>query len=155
MKVSLRLNVILRGWLGWKHQLTEFFLLNSLLTKLSRALWQIFKTRFFLFVSLFSHWEVLASHENDKTVFCHHHWNICRLTLKPRSGELRTQKLKSHLMRTQSLNILPLKPGVGQCIGILATLTARDFFLAHFYPSSIPLHFFQKPLPVFSCVGSG
>ena len=28
----------------------------------------------------------------------------------PRSEELRTQKLKSHLVRTQSLNILPLKP---------------------------------------------
>ena len=26
----------------------------------------------------------------------------------PRSGELRTQKLKSHLVRTQSLNVLPL-----------------------------------------------
>ena len=31
-----------------------------------------------------------------------------------RSGELRTQKLKSHLVRIQSLNVLPLKPGVGQ-----------------------------------------
>ena len=28
----------------------------------------------------------------------------------PRGEELRTQKLKSHLVRTQSLNILPLKP---------------------------------------------
>ena len=27
----------------------------------------------------------------------------------PRSGELRTQKLKSHLVRTQSLNVFPLK----------------------------------------------
>ena len=53
----------------------------------------------------------------------------------PRSGELRTQKLKSHLVRTQSLNDLPLKPGVGQYIAIHATLTARDFFLAYFYPS--------------------
>ena len=53
----------------------------------------------------------------------------------PRSGELRTQKLKSHLLRTQSLNVLPLKPGVGQYIAIHATLTARDFFLAYFYPS--------------------
>ena len=52
-----------------------------------------------------------------------------------RSGELRTQKLKSHLVRTQSLNVLPLKPGVGQYIAIHATLTARDFFLAYFYPS--------------------
>ena len=51
------------------------------------------------------------------------------------SGELRTQKLKSHLVRTQSLNVLPLKPGVGQYIAIHATLTARDFFLAYFCPS--------------------
>ena len=46
----------------------------------------------------------------------------------PRSGELRTQKLKSHLVRTQSLNVLPLKPGVGQY---------RPF-------RSIQLHFFQN-----------
>ena len=52
-----------------------------------------------------------------------------------RSGELRTQKLKSHLVKTQSFNVLPLKPGIGQCIAIHATLTARDFFLAYFYPS--------------------
>ena len=28
----------------------------------------------------------------------------------PRSGELRTQNLKSHLVRTQSFNVLPFKP---------------------------------------------
>ena len=55
----------------------------------------------------------------------------------PRSGELRTQKLKSHLVRTQSLNVLPLKPGVGQYIAIHATLTARDFFLLI---STLPVH---------------
>ena len=32
------------------------------------------------------------------------------------SGKLQTQKLKPHLVRTQSLNVLPLKPGVGQYI---------------------------------------
>ena len=37
-------------------------------------------------------------------------------------------------MRTQSLKVLPSKPGVGQYIAIHATLTARDFFLANFYP---------------------
>ena len=31
----------------------------------------------------------------------------------PRSGELRMQKLKSHLVRTRSLKVPPLKPGVG------------------------------------------
>ena len=72
-----------------------------------------------------------------------------------RSGELRTQKLKSHLVRIQSLNVLPLKPGVGQYIAIHATLTARDFFLAYFYPlMSIHLHFPQTS-PDFSCVGCG
>ena len=55
---------------------------------------------------------------------------------RPRSGELRTQKLKSHLVRTQRLNVLPLKPGVGQYMAIHATLTARDFFLVYFYISS-------------------
>ena len=54
----------------------------------------------------------------------------------PRSWELRIQKLKSDLMRTQSLNVLPLKPGVGQYIAVHATLTDREFFLAYFYPSN-------------------
>ena len=53
----------------------------------------------------------------------------------PRSGELRMQKLKSHLVRTQSLNVLPFTPGVGQDIAMHATLTAGDLFLANFYPS--------------------
>ena len=64
----------------------------------------------------------------------------------PLSEELRTQTLKFHLVRTQSLNVLPLKPGVGLYIAIHATLTARDFFLSclflHF--RSIHLHFFQN-----------
>ena len=78
-----------------------------------------------------------------------------RLLLLPRSGELRTQKLKSHLVRTQSLNVLPLKPGVGEYIAIHATLTARDFFLLI---STLPVHspaFVPKPLPIFSCFGCG
>ena len=79
----------------------------------------------------------------------------------PRSGELRTQKLKSHLVRTQSLNVLPLKSGVSQYIAIHATLTARDCFLAYFF-RSIHLHFFQNLSQFFpvlavantgSCVG--
>ena len=47
------------------------------------------------------------------------------------------QKLKSHLLRTQSLKVLPLKPGVGQYIALHATLTARYFFLANLYPSCL------------------
>ena len=69
--------------------------------------------------------------------------------LKPRSGELRMQKLNFHLVRTQSLNVFPLKPGVGQYISIHATLTARDFFLAYFYPSGPFTSIFPKPLLIF------
>ena len=76
-----------------------------------------------------------------------------------RSGELQTQKLKSHLMRTQSLNILPLKPGVGQYIAIHATLTARNFFLANFYPSGpLTCIFFQnlsRFFPVLAVANTG
>ena len=80
---------------------------------------------------------------------------ISLLSSLNRSGELRTQKLKSHLVRTQSLNVLALKPGLGQYIAIHATLTARDFFLTYFYPSSPFTCIFSKPLPIFSCVGCG
>ena len=56
----------------------------------------------------------------------------------------------------------PSKPGVGQYIAIHATLTARDFFLAYFYPSGPFTCIFSKtsrdffPLAVAntdSCVG--
>ena len=68
---------------------------------------------------------------------------------QPRSGELRTQKLKSHLVRTQGLDVLPLKPRVGQYIAIHATLTARDFFLAYSLYHSGPFTcIFSKPLPL-------
>ena len=73
----------------------------------------------------------------------------------PRSGELRTQKLNSHLFRTQSLNVLPLKTVVGQYIAIHAALTARDFFLAYFYPYGPFAGIFSKTSPDFSCVGCG
>ena len=46
------------------------------------------------------------------------------------------QKLKFHLLRTQSLKVLTLKPGVGQYIATHAMLPAKDYFLATFYPSS-------------------
>ena len=55
----------------------------------------------------------------------------------PRNRKLRTQKLKSQLVRTQSLNVLPLKPGVGQNVAIHATLTARDFFRVYINPTVI------------------
>ena len=64
------------------------------------------------------------------------------------SGELQMPKLKSHLVRTQSLSVLPLKPGVGQYIAIHATLTARDFFLAYVYPSGLFTCIFSKTSPI-------
>ena len=72
-----------------------------------------------------------------------------------RNRELRTQKLKSHLVRAQSLNVLLLKPGVGKYIAMHATLTASDFFLAYIYPSGPFTCIFSKSSPDFSCVGCG
>ena len=75
-----------------------------------------------------------------------------RSVLTPRDGELRTQKLKSHLLRTQSWQVLPLKPGVGQYIAIHATLTARGSSFANFYPSSPFTYIFSKTSPkLFLC----
>ena len=76
---------------------------------------------------------------------------MCQLysVLRPRSGELRTQKLKSHLVRTQSLNVLLLKSGVGRYIAIHAMFTARNFFLAYFYPSGPFTCIFSKTSPNF------
>ena len=76
-------------------------------------------------------------------------------TLASRSGELGTQKCKSYLVRTRSFDVLSLKPGVGQYIAIHAMLTARDFFLAYFYPSGPLTCIFSKTSPDFSCVGRG
>ena len=73
---------------------------------------------------------------------------LCALTAS-RTGELRTKKLKSHLVRTQSLNVLPLKPGAGLYIALHAKLTARDFFLAYFYPPGPFTCIFPKPLQIF------
>ena len=67
----------------------------------------------------------------------------------PRSRELQTQKLKSHLVRIQSLNVLPFKPGLGQYVATHATLTARDFFLAYFYLYGPYTCIFPKLLPIF------
>ena len=88
------------------------------------------------------------SHCNPAPLFPH--------SIKPdHSGELQTQKLNSHLVKTQSLNVLPFKPGVGQYIAIHATLTAREFFFAYFYPSSsFTCIFFQNLshfFPVLAC----
>ena len=78
-----------------------------------------------------------------------------RTSWQSRSGDLRTQKLKSHLMRTHSLKVLPLKPGVGQYIAMHAAQTATDFFLDNFYPSGPFICIFSKLLLSFSCVSCG
>ena len=66
-----------------------------------------------------------------------------------RSGELRMQKLQSYPVRTQSLNGLPLRPGVGQHIAIHATFTARNFFLTYFYPAGPFACVFSRASPDF------
>ena len=70
----------------------------------------------------------------------HHRWHIAS----------RTQKLKSLLLRTQSLNVLPLKPGVRQHRAMHTMLTARVFLLAYFYPFSPFTCIFSKTCPDFS-----
>ena len=110
-------------------------------------------TTSFLHFSLFSTalWDLVNSKPVHFLMLSSHLF-LCLpylLPPSPRSGELRTQKLKSHLVRTQSLNVLPFKPGVGQYIAIYVTLTARKFFLAYFYPSSPFICIFSKTSPKF------
>ena len=67
-----------------------------------------------------------------------------------RSGVLQAQKLKTHLLRTYSSKVLPLKPGVGQNIALHASLTARYFFFELI--STLPVHspaFFQTSAEFF------
>ena len=109
--------------------------------------------------------KILASEEKNKQTnkqkkthhTNHHHFHcFCGVSLIHPQWELLTQKLKSHQVRTRSLNVLPLKPRVRQHIDIHATLTAKDIFLAYFY---LPVHspaFFSKTSPdFFSCVDCG
>ena len=92
------------------------------------------------------HWDTSSGNEVDRpllfasplvphSLLCGVGASVNKSSLSPRSGKLRTQKLKSHLMRTQSLKVLPLKPRVSEYVAMHATLTASDFFLAKFYPS--------------------
>ena len=60
--------------------------------------------------------------------------------------------IKFQLSRTQTLNVLPFKPGAGPCIAMHVTPTARDFFLANYYPSGPFTCIFSNPLPFFSPV---
>ena len=88
---------------------------------------------------------------------CSLHSNVwaVRASACPHSGELQTQKLKSHLLRTE-FKCPPLKPWVSQWITTHATLTARVFFCANFYPSSPFTCIFSKTSVLsFSCVSCG
>ena len=101
----------------------------------------------------FSHWLVAG--------MCLPYFSICEVMLLsyllslPLSWELQTRILQSHLLRTQSLKVIPLKPRVGQYIAICAVLAARDFLLAIIYPSSPFTCIFFRTSPNFSCVGCG
>ena len=77
--------------------------------------------------------------------------------LWPHSGELRTKKVPSD--ENTELKGSPFKAGVGQYIAMLATLTARDFFLADFYPSGPFTCIFSKSssdfFPVLAVASTG
>ena len=73
--------------------------------------------------------------------------SCCRKS--PQWGAADAENKKSHLVRTQSLNVFRLKSGVGQYIAIHATLTARNFYLAYFYPSGPFTCIFSKTSPNF------
>ena len=194
-------DVILCGWLGSKHQLTNKLtrLYSDLLQGKRRepllapgfsvkvdpyflhppsftagtgedsggtCEWQLIWLKAGLVLLAYTSWDETVSlgtwtqRQSD--------WRLCRLApastaefglptsvfARSRSGELLTEKLKSHLMRTQSWKVLPLKPGVGRYIVMYATLTARDFFLANFYPSYPFICIFSKTSPKLLDAGS-
>ena len=58
-------------------------------------------------------------------------------------------EIKVPSVENTELKRSPLKPGVGQYIAVHATLTAREFFLAYFYPSGPFICIFSKPSPDF------
>ena len=71
----------------------------------------------------------------------------------PRSGELRTQKFKSHLVRTQRLNVLPFKALSRSVYIHTCYANCQGFLPCLVLPfRSIYLHLFQN-LSRFSCVG--
>ena len=96
-------------------------------------------------ISLISHYSkimlqvILSWHSVWMLHTFHPQWGAADAEIKVPSGD------------NTELNVLPLKPGVGQYIAIHATLIARDFFLAL---RSIHLHFFQTSSDFF-CVSFG
>ena len=65
----------------------------------------------------------------------------------PCSGELQTQKLRSHLLRTPNSKLFRLKPGVSQYTAMFSKPTARNFFLANIYlPGPVTFIFSQTSI---------
>ena len=73
-----------------------------------------------------------------------------------RSEELRTQKLRSHLVRTQDLKRSPFKAWSRSAYSHIGYAYCQGFLPCLFVPfRSIHLHFFQNFSRFFSCVGCG
>ena len=86
----------------------------------------------------------------------------CRTVLEAlHSGVLQTQKLKTRLLRTQGSKVLSSKPAVGPCVAMHAMRTAKDFFLANFYPCCpftccfFPLLNLSQAFPVLAVANTG
>ena len=85
----------------------------------------------------------------------------CHLSCVFRSGVLRTQKLKTHLLRSQSSKVSLSNPAVGQNIYIYSSPAATDFFRANFYfsyPFTFFFSFFQnvsRVFPVLAAANAG
>ena len=69
------------------------------------------------------------------------------IALKDPQWEAADAEIKVPSVENTELNGSPLKPGGGEQIATHATLTARDFFFANFYPSGPFTCIFPKPLP--------
>ena len=66
-------------------------------------------------------------------------------------GVPQTQKLNTHLLRTQSSEVLLLKPGAGLYIAMHVTPTVRNYFLANLSLSAHSTAFFQTSPEFFPC----
>ena len=167
LKFELNRSVAFKGLFRWQKKLSNFFYPSTLYRpKQSSVLVNIYCTLIYLnftvkkcLVIQFQFCKSMAAQIFYSCIIWKYYtessiWILCRCVgvfygNQSRSGELRTQKLRSHLVRTQSLKVLPFKPGVVQHIAIHAKLTARDFFLAYFYPSSPFTCIFSKTSPNF------
>ena len=166
MKFVFGPDVILCGWLGSNHQLTN---------------WLLFSFLFFLFLIFFSALLFFITPQSVTIfllpqlllqflspflfalfLFCCCFKIVFLLVLLDFLFLLISQALSrlpppqwgaadaeiSLIRWERSLNVLPLKPGVGQHIASHATPAAGDFFLAYFYPFGLLLReFVRLPAP--------